>query len=268
MFYVPHLIYKAVEGGKVRNVLGSLNLFVMDKEKRKEAEDELATWFVGTLGIHNLWGVCIMLAQTLYLVNVVGQIFFTDMFLGYEFSTYGVHAASFLEQEDKERVDPMARVFPRVTKCTFHKYGPTGTIQRHDAQCILPINIINEKIYVFLWFWFILVAVLTGLDLILRLGQAFIPSVRWLVLSKKLRTVPRFKAEQLRSNIDLGLITRSLHHGDWQLMYAIVKNMDGITYAEWLVAVTSHLRDREENKPGRPDAEPLLPAMERMLNVT
>ena len=47
--------------------------------------------------------------------------------------------------KDQERVDPMAKVFPKVSKCTFHKYGPSGTIVNHDGLCILPINIINEK---------------------------------------------------------------------------------------------------------------------------
>ena len=27
------------------------------------------------------------------------------------------------------RTDPMSLVFPKVTKCTFYKSGPTGTIQ-------------------------------------------------------------------------------------------------------------------------------------------
>ena len=62
-------------------------------------------------------------------------------------------------------------LFHRVTKCTFHKYGPSGQIQRHDAQCILPINIINEKIFVFLWWWFILLAIMTTLDLLHKFGQ-------------------------------------------------------------------------------------------------
>ena len=33
----------------------------------------------------------------MYLVNVVGQIFFTDCFLGWEFSTYGVSTLTLLE---------------------------------------------------------------------------------------------------------------------------------------------------------------------------
>jgi len=48
----------------------------------------------------------------------------------------------------------MNRVFPKVTKCTFHAYGPSGTVERHDGLCVLALNIINEKIYVFLWLWY------------------------------------------------------------------------------------------------------------------
>lgn len=66
----------------------------------------------------------------------------------------------------------------RVTKCHFHKYGPSGTIERHDAMCVLALNIINEKIYVFLWFWFIILAVLTSLYLLYVLAVISVPSMR------------------------------------------------------------------------------------------
>ena len=78
----------------------------------------------------------------------------------------------------EERADPMNIVFPKVTKCTFHKYGPSGTITRHDGLCILALNIINEKIYVFLWFWFVSVAIFSALALLYRMFIIITPSMR------------------------------------------------------------------------------------------
>ena len=37
----------------------------------------------------------------------------------------------------------MSKVFPRVTKCTFQKYGPSGTIQNHDAQVRIKSELFN-----------------------------------------------------------------------------------------------------------------------------
>ena len=158
----------------------------MDDDERHSKEEELATYIVETRGTHCEWSLQLFFTSVLYLINVIGQIFFTDCFLGFEFAKYGVSTASFLEEEvstslrtlvisrvfyvyvfqSSNRVDPMSRVFPRMTKCTFKKYGPSGTIQNHDAQCVLPINIINEKIYVFLWFWFCILTVITILNVL------------------------------------------------------------------------------------------------------
>ena len=104
---------------------------------------------------------------------------FNPRFLDHRFSTYGLSLLSSenLEGEDKND-DPMARVFPKVTKCLFHTYGPSGTPQRHDALCVLPLNIINEKIYIFLWFWFILVASITGIFLMYRFAVLFGAGIR------------------------------------------------------------------------------------------
>ena len=49
-------------------------------------------------------------------------------------------ALGFLEADPEKRIDPMAIIFPRVTKCSFFKYGPSGTIQTHDAICVLPVH--------------------------------------------------------------------------------------------------------------------------------
>lgn len=75
-----------------------------------------------------------------------------DSFLGGTFFTYGTEVLKFTQLNQENRTDPMVEVFPRVTKCTFHKFGASGTIQHHDALCILALNILNEKIYILLWY--------------------------------------------------------------------------------------------------------------------
>jgi len=47
-------------------------------------------------------------------VNVLGQIYFMDVFLGGEFTTYGSDVVRMSELEPGQRTDPMARVFPKV----------------------------------------------------------------------------------------------------------------------------------------------------------
>ena len=57
-----------------------------------------------------------------------------------------------------------------MTKCNFHKYGPSGTVELIDGICVLPFNIINEKIYIFLWTWLVALAVVSGAFLVYRVA--------------------------------------------------------------------------------------------------
>ena len=94
--------------------------------------------------------------------------FLLDRFFDGTFITFGIEVMSFADRDQEDRIDPMVYIFPRMTKCTFHKFGPSGTVEKFDGLCVLPLNIINEKIYVFLWFWFIILTIVTGIQVIYR----------------------------------------------------------------------------------------------------
>ena len=121
-------------------------------------------------------------------INVIVQIAFTDFFLGYEFSTYGTDVLAYTGEEAEDRPDPMKVVFPKVTKCTFHKYGPSGTVEKKDGLCVLPLNIINEKIYIFLWFWMVFLAVTTGVVLLYRFALILGSQIRVAIIAYKVRS--------------------------------------------------------------------------------
>ena len=52
--------------------------------------------------------------EILNFINVLGQIYFTDMFLGHQFTTYGLEVISMTTADPGTRADPMNVVFPKV----------------------------------------------------------------------------------------------------------------------------------------------------------
>ena len=157
-----------------------------------------------------------------------------DFFLGGEFTTYGLDVVAMTEWATDKRDDPMAHVFPKVTKCTFHKFGPSGTVEKYDGLCVLPLNIINEKIYVFLWFWLVFVSIVTGFHLICRLVVLAVPSTRQILLRARAHLASTNKIER---------ICRESRLGDWFLLYQLGKNMDALIFRDFI----NHLDQKLEN---------------------
>ena len=144
----------------------------------------------------------------------------------------------------EDRADPMNVVFPKMTKCTFHRYGPSGTITRHDGLCILALNIINEKIYVFLWFWFVSVAMISALAILYRVIIFLVPSMRvTVIMGRSLYQVDKDTVEDVlscprHSWVDKvtvpgfiktkPIFIRILQIGDYFVVYLLSKNLPPI----------------------------------------
>lgn len=99
-------------------------------------------------------------------LNLCLQIYLTNAFLGGKFYMLG---SKFLNDDFTGKMDVLDVVFPKVTKCSFYKYGQSGSIQMHDALCIMALNVVNEKIYVVLWFWFAVLMFVSVCSLVWRL---------------------------------------------------------------------------------------------------
>jgi len=234
MFYIPRYLWKVWEGGKIKMLVMQLNSPIVDDDAKRERKSMLVSYFSMNMHNHNFYAFRFFVCELLNFVNVVGQIYFTDRFLGYEFTTYGTRVIAFSEQEFGTRGDPMDAVFPKVTKCTFHKYGTSGSVETHDGLCVLPLNIFNEKIYIFLWFWFIIVAVISGVGLLYRLAT-FTPAFRQILLRTRSR---------LAESENVEAISRKCQIGDWFVLYQLAKNMDPLIYKEFITDLANKLQGK------------------------
>lgn len=188
LFYTPRWLWKGWEGGKIHALMMDLDIGLCSEIEKKQKKKMLLDYLWENLRYHNWWAYKYYLCEFLALLNVIGQLverfrsnlianqqmcnpgqmFLMNRFFDGAFLTFGIDVLNFLESDQEDRIDPMIYVFPRMTKCTFYKYGVSGEVERHDAVCILPLNVVNEKIYVFLWFWFLILGILSVLTVIYR----------------------------------------------------------------------------------------------------
>ncbi|XP_012265641.1 innexin inx3 [Athalia rosae] len=226
LFYIPHWMWKQWEEGKIRMISeGMRGGSVDNKEERQARANRLVQYVYDTLHLHNSYAAGYFFCEALNFVNVVGNIFFVDTFLGGAFLTYGTDVVKFSNMNQENRRDPIIEIFPTVTKCTFHKYGSSGTIQKLDALCVLALNILNEKIFIFLWFWFIILAVISGIALLYSIAVVLLPSTRETILRR------RFK---FGTAAGVNALVRKTQVGDFLLLHLLGQNMNIAVFNEVL----------------------------------
>ena len=126
MFYMPHYFWKTYEGQKLSKITGDLRGRTLSLDQRKDQCELLVKYIKETFHKNNWYALVFFLCDLMNFANVIFQMYFIDVFLGGVFLAYGTNVLHWSEMEPEERTDPLIEVFPRLTKCTFHKYGPSG----------------------------------------------------------------------------------------------------------------------------------------------
>uniref|UniRef100_A0A7E4UUP8 Innexin n=1 Tax=Panagrellus redivivus TaxID=6233 RepID=A0A7E4UUP8_PANRE len=207
LFYLPSFIWKALNFNTGINVKAILTSAAQVKKKfdkstrsaqvqkaashlleALEMQRELKKSNVGpitqigkTRGIYLV--ILYLFTKLLYVLNVILQFVILNAFLGPQYTFWGV---GILQDLINGREWTESGHFPRVTLCDFN-VRVLGNIHRWTVQCVLMINMFNEKIFLFFWFWFLLVGVLSVLSLVYWLFATAIGDWRIGFVSKYLR---------------------------------------------------------------------------------
>ena len=241
-FYFSRYFWKRREGGLMSDLIGNLHFPNHPIKSRTNEIAQLVTYFKLNLGHHNPYFRFFVSCELFNFANVILQMHLIDVFLDGAFYTYGLDVIGLNQVADPaQRVDPMTAVFPRMTKCTFHRFGTSGEVQKFDALCMLSMNIINAKIYLILWFWLVTLGLASGLALCYRTLILLFPSFRgWMLRSN----APRCNPAHLRKVLAASKI------GDWFVLYSLSESMNQVNYQVFIKRFAEYLVQRTR-KAGR-----------------
>ncbi len=128
-----------------------------------------------------------LIVKVLYLVNAIAQVFLLNGFLKTDYHIYGIEVmVQFLKIDTEEW--PISPRFPRVTLCDFYVRQLANT-HRHTVQCVLPINLFNEKIFMFIWFWLLLMSILSFYNLCIWIGRCMCARNQGFFIKKHLKII-------------------------------------------------------------------------------
>lgn len=137
-------------------------------------------------------------------------------------TSYAPAVFALLKRDWLEWLKSSCFVFPKLAKCTFHNYGPSGSIQEKDSLCLLPLNMFNDKVFAFLWLWFMLLIL-----------ESFVSTLHVLsiILSKTLRFYTLKRRGRLTVSYDqFKMITNNGSLGDWFLLYQMASNLNPLDF--------------------------------------
>uniref|UniRef100_A0A915CDK0 Innexin n=1 Tax=Parascaris univalens TaxID=6257 RepID=A0A915CDK0_PARUN len=193
-FYIPHFLWRTLqkmssldlemvveEGTRIRSLVG---------EDRRSAIAKLSSYIeqflsfspsgtcgidVGCVGRFGSFSCFLyILLKVVNTFNVIVQLHIINTFVGDGSLMWGVELArNLLAGRDWTYTGH----FPRVVFCDYDKVE-LGSVQHKTVQCALTINILNEKVFVLLTLWFMILAVLTALNALFTFATLFIPMLR------------------------------------------------------------------------------------------
>lgn len=215
-----------------------------------------------------------LMTKFMYLLNSLVQFYFIQHVLGQSGFLYGLSIWRSIFIYNSVLTD--SPYFPRITLCDL-SVREVGNTHRYTVQCVLPINMLNEKVFSLLWFWFFIVIISNTISFFTEFYQYCMFHTRYSFIRNQYKMSSKSKLNQAE-NERLQSFTQTYLERDGVLILRIIdQNTDAflvpqvleILYDEWIrtklvkaeptypTSNQDSFYDQNESIPFRTETEPL-----------
>jgi len=262
LFYMPRLIWMSMEGGLMhffgKGTTGmSWNWKKSNKTKAKVAnwiedqdvkKEKLVHFFMENIrNKYNAYFVGFIFCELLNITIAISTFALTHKFLRHKFLRYGLETVAYYNLPDEEYempgiINPMCTTFPRVASCNYIRWGPAGVQENVNSICILGLNVINDKIFLVLWFWLSIVLVISFFNLILRIVTCTSSCIRYQML--RFNLLRFFKKSKQTDKIKRYIYNCQI--GDWFVLQQLSKNLNRPFFMEFLTEICVRYGEKKD----------------------
>ncbi|ODN05267.1 Innexin inx2 [Orchesella cincta] len=247
LFRASKYLWKYLEGERLRHLLSELTTAIIDDATLKKRLFMVADYMTSFTTFHTTYAYRYLLCELFNIASLILQIYLINSILHGEFLGFGITGMRYITSlstptgNPPQKVeDPFTKLFPKVTMCKVEVSSPGGNLIIHEALCVMPLNNVAEKIFLFMWFWLLFIGVVSGAGAIYRVAVVSSKKVRYGLLRLKVRKslCPPKKLEYLVDNFS---------YGDWFVFSLIQKNTDPWVFAR----LVDELVDKMEELKGK-----------------
>jgi innexin len=178
MFYVPNIIWKICKHFfNLEFIIKDVSKTNLIPERLQKISANLKQNFIYSkcLPIDCSITIAYAFVKLLSLLNLLLQFALLMLFIGQNYIFWGLSAIKMILFGNGWVDSPM---FPRVTLCDFNVYRLAAD-HHYTVQCVLMINMFNEKIYLFLWYWFFLLLTGSLIDILFCIYNSIMAPLLW-----------------------------------------------------------------------------------------
>ena len=246
LFVIPDQLWKHFEGNMLQQFGSNRTDFLADSKEAKRKFNNLSN------NLTKRYFLTFLFFELLNFLIAIVSFSMIDKFLSGRFFSYGIdsmnyYAGNLQETEIKTskgtvsvKLNPMCSVFPTIVNCDFKFFGVNGNLETRSNICILGQNLMNQKTFLIVWIWFMVLFGVTICQILYRFITLVLVDCQYNTIQQYAKS----RDDEAVKKIELGLS----HIGNWFLLAQIGRNSDPYKFRQFLHELTGATGKDKKNK--------------------